>query len=45
MGEVRLVSNRLIVIVLVFEDVLWLTCGYSPQSDRNLEEKECLVVI
>ena len=35
-----MVSDRVMAVVLVFEeDVLWLICGYAPQSGRSLEEK------
>ena len=38
--EVRWVSDRVMAVVLVFEeDVLRLTCGYALQSGRSLEEK------
>ena len=43
MVEVRKASDRVIILVVVFEeDVLRLTCGYAPQSGRSLEEKQSL---
>ena len=42
MVEVRRVSVRVMAVVLVFyEDVLWLICGYALQSGRIFEEKQC----
>ena len=41
MVEVRRVSDRMMTVVVVFEeDVLRLICGYAPQSGRSLEEKQ-----
>ena len=35
------VSDRVMAVVLVFEeDVLWLICGYAPQSGRRFKEKQ-----
>ena len=40
MVEVRRVSNRVMTVVVVFEeDALRLICGYAPLSGRRLEEK------
>ena len=36
--EVGKVSDRVMTLVVVFEDVLRLICGYAPQSGRSLEE-------
>ena len=39
MEEVRRVSDKVMTLVVVFEEnVLWLICGYAPQSGRSLEE-------
>ena len=39
--EVRMVSDRVMNVVVVFEeDVLRLICGYAPQSGRSFEEKQ-----
>ena len=36
--EVRRVSERVMTVVVGFEeDVLWLICGYVPQSGRSEE--------
>ena len=37
MVEIRRVSEKVIVVVLVVEDVLRLNSGYTPQSGRSLE--------
>ena len=37
--EVRRVSDRMMAVVMVFEDVLRLICGYAPQSRGSLGEK------
>ena len=39
--EVRRVSDRVMAVVLVFEeDMLRLILGYAPQCGRSLEEKQ-----
>ena len=41
MVEVRRVSYRVMMVVVVFEDnVLSLICGHAPRSGRSLEEKQ-----
>ena len=43
--EVRRVSDRVMTIVIVFyEDLLRLICGYAPQSGRSLEEKQSFLM-
>ena len=45
MVEVRRVSDRVMAVVLVFEeDVLKLICWYAPQSGRRLEEKRVFMM-
>ena len=39
---VRMVSDRVMTIVVFEEDVLRLICGYAPQSGRSLVEKQSL---
>ena len=39
--EVRRLSDGVMAVVLAFEeDVLRLICGYAPQSQKSLEEKQ-----
>ena len=38
--EVSMVSDRVMTIVVFWEDVLRLISGYAPQSGRSLEEKQ-----
>ena len=38
--EVRMVSDRVMTLVVFEEDVLRLICGYAPQSGTNLAEKQ-----
>ena len=38
--EVRRVSDRVMTLVVLEEDVLRLICGYAPLSGRSLEEKQ-----
>ena len=40
MVEARRVSDRVVTVVVYDEDVLWMICGYAPQSGRCLEEKK-----
>ena len=37
--KVRMVSDRVITLVVFEEDVLRLICGYAPQSGKSWEEK------
>ena len=37
--EVRRVSERVMIVVVLEEDVLRLICGCAPQSGRSLEVK------
>ena len=38
--KVRRVSDRMMTVVVIEEDVLRLICGHAPQSGRSLEEKQ-----
>ena len=38
--EVRRVSNKVMTLVVLEEDVLRLICGHAPQSGRSLEDKQ-----
>ena len=40
MVEVRRVSDGVMIIVVLEEDVLRLICGYAPQSGRSLEGRQ-----
>ena len=42
--EIRMVSNRVMTVVVFEEDVLRWTCGYVLQSERRLEEKQSFVM-
>ena len=43
MVEIRRVSDRVITVVVIFyEGVLRLICGYAPQTGGCLEEKQSL---
>ena len=39
-AEVRMVSDRVMTVVVLEEDVLRLICGHAPQSGRCFEEKQ-----
>ena len=36
------VSDKVMAIVLVLENVLRLICGHAPQNDRGMKQWECL---
>ena len=38
--EVKMVSDRVMTLVVFEEDALRLICGDAPQSGRSLEEKQ-----
>ena len=42
--EERMVSDRLMTVVVFEEDVLRLICGHTLQSGRSLEEKRSSVM-
>ena len=42
--EVRVVSDRVMAVVVFEEDVLRLICWYTPQSGRSLEEKQSFLM-
>ena len=43
--KIRQVTDRVMEVVLLSEDVLRLICGHALQSRRCLEEKQSLLVI
>ena len=38
--EIRRVSDRVMAVVFIFEDVMRLICGYVLQSGKTFEEKQ-----
>ena len=39
-NEVRRVNDRVISLVIVFEEVLRVVCTYAPQSGKSIEDEE-----
>ena len=42
--EVRMVSDRVMTVVVFEGDVLRLICGYALQGGRSLEEKQSFMM-
>ena len=44
MAGVRRVNDRVMAVVVFWEDVLRLICGYAPLSGISLEEKPFFIM-